>query len=75
MTIRYKIYLSFLLLVFSAGLFAQHPGPGVQPDAKQIRIVDTLTAQEKVSRNPVILRSEIDSLIRQYNASQVQQVV
>ena len=69
MTMRYKISFSILLLLLSAGLFAQ------QPDIKHIRIVDTLTAQEKTNRNPVILRSEIDSLIRQYNASQVQQVV
>ncbi len=75
MTMRYKIYLSVLLLVLSAGLFAQHPVPGVQPDTKHIRIVDTLTALEKVNRNPVILKAELDSLIRQYNASQVQQVV
>jgi hypothetical protein len=29
----------------------------------RIRIVDTLTAQEKQQRNPVLLRSEIDSLL------------
>lgn len=69
MTMRYKIYVSFLLLLFSARLFSQ------QPDTKHIRIVDTLTAQEKVNRNPVILKAELDSMISQYNASQVQQLV
>ncbi|HEY6063699.1 MAG TPA: hypothetical protein VIV35_08830 [Chitinophagaceae bacterium] len=72
---RYKIYISVLLLVLSAGLFAQHPGPAGQPDIKPIRIVDTLTAQEKLNRNPVILKAELDSMISQFNASQVQQVV
>ena len=69
MTMRYKIYISFLLLLFSARLFSQ------QPDIKHIRIVDTLTAQEKTNRNTVLLKAEIDSMIRQYNATQVQQVI
>ncbi|HMK24595.1 MAG TPA: hypothetical protein VK483_01095 [Chitinophagaceae bacterium] len=72
---RHKIYITLLLSLFSAVLFGQSPGPGGQLDTKHIRIVDTLTAQEKINRNPVILRSEIDSLIRHYNASQVPQVV
>ncbi len=75
MTMRYKIYFSLLLLVFSAGLFAQSTGPGGQPDTKHIRIVDTLTAQEKVNRNPVILKAELDSMISHYNASHPQQVL
>ncbi len=66
---RYKIYISLLLLLFSTGLSAR------QPDTRHIRIADTLTAQEKTTRNPVILKTELDSLIKQYNASQVQQVV
>lgn len=66
---RYKIYFSFLFLLLSAGLFAQ------QPDTQRIRIVDTLTAKEKINRNDVILKSEVDSLIKLYNDSQVQQVV
>lgn len=69
MTMRYKIYFPVLLLLFSSCLFAQ------QPDTKHIRIVDTLTAQEKANRNPLILKAELDSMIRQYNAAQVQQVV
>ena len=66
---RYKIYFSLLMLVISLGLCAQ------QHDSKHIRIVDTLTEQEKVNRNPIILKAELDSMIGQYNASQVQQVV
>jgi len=69
MIMRYKIYFSFFLLFFSMALFAQ------QPDAKHIRIVDTLTIQEKTNRNPVILKSELDSMIKQFNASQPQQVI
>ena len=72
---RYKIYLSVLLLFISATLFSQPTGSGGQPDTKHIRIVDTMTAQEKVNRNPVILKAELDSLIKKFNASQVQQVV
>ena len=66
---RYKIYISFLLLLFSTGLLAQQPG------TKHIRIVDTLTPQEKAARNPIILKAEFDSLITQFNASQPQQVI
>lgn len=60
----YKTYCSLFLLLFSTALFAQ------QTDAKHIRIADTLTAQEKVNRYPVILKSELDSLIKQFNANQ-----
>jgi hypothetical protein len=80
-----KINFSLLLLVLSVGLYAQHPGPGGQPsytgvsegkpDTRHIRIVDTLTAQEKSNRNLVILRLELDSMISQFNANQPQQVV
>ncbi len=69
---RHKIYITFLLSLFSAALFAQSPGSG---EPKHIRIVDTLTAQEKVNRNPVLLKAELDSMISRYNASQAQQVV
>jgi len=37
---------------------------------KGIRIADTLTAQEKVSRNTVLLKSELDSLVRLYHVSE-----
>jgi hypothetical protein len=78
-TMRYKIYLLLLSLLVFSGLMAQtpshNPGSGGKADTKQIRIADTLTAQEKSNRNPVILKTELDSLIKQYNASQAQQVV
>ncbi len=60
---RYKIWISLLLLAVSPLLLAQ------QADRKPIRIVDTLTIKEKAERNPVILRSELDSMIKQYIAS------
>jgi cell division protein FtsL len=69
MSMRYKIYISLLLLLLSTGLVAQ------QPNTKHIRIVDTLTAQEKTKRNPVILKAELDSMIKQFNDSQPQQVI
>lgn len=37
-----------------------------QTDTKHIRVVDSLTAQEKINRNPLLLRSEIDSLVKLY---------
>jgi cell division protein FtsB len=36
------------------------------PAKKEIRIVDTLTTQEKAERNPILLRTEIDSLVKLY---------
>jgi hypothetical protein len=69
MIMRYKIYLSLLLLLLSVGLVAQ------QQNTKYIRIVDTLTAQEKTNRNPVILKAELDSMIKQFNDSQPRQVI
>ncbi len=69
MHMRYTIYTFFMLLFFSAGLQAQ------QPIVKPIRIVDTLTTQEKTGRNPVILKSELDSMIKQFNDSQPVQLV
>ena len=41
---------------------------------KGIRIADTLTAQEKVSRHTVLLKSELDSLIRLYHVSETKTV-
>jgi len=64
MIMRYKIYISFLLLLFSTVIFSQHA------ETRSIRIVDTLTTQEKTNRNPVILKSELDSLVQQWNANQ-----
>lgn len=37
-----------------------------QQTAKPIRIADTLTQKEKAERNPVLLRSELDSLVKLY---------
>lgn len=42
-----------------------------QSGNKPIRIVDTLTTLEKNNRNPVLLKSELDSLIKQYTVSQL----
>jgi hypothetical protein len=61
---RNKIAISLFLLLVTAGMYAQQ-------DKNPIRIVDTLTTQEKTNRNPVILKTELDSLIKQYNISQV----
>jgi Sec-independent protein translocase protein TatA len=40
-----------------------------QPDKRKLRIVDTLTTQERNNRNPVILKAELDSMIQLYMAS------
>lgn len=66
---RYKLYFFLFSLLLSAGLFAQ------QPDNRHIRIVDTLSTQEKATRNPIILKTELDSLVKQFNASQPQRVI
>ncbi|MEI9809047.1 MAG: hypothetical protein WDO16_14965 [Bacteroidota bacterium] len=44
-----------------------------QPDRSTIRIVDTLTKQERSNRNPVLLKAELDSMIQLYNAALPQQ--
>jgi hypothetical protein len=64
---KYKILLSFLLFFFLLESDAQQ-----QSDRRNIRIVDTLTTQERNNRNPVILKAELDSMIQSYNASQPQ---
>ena len=64
---RKKLFIVLLLTVLVSGLYAQ------QPVARHIRITDTLTAQEKTNRNPVILQSELDSLIKVYNTAQEQE--
>jgi hypothetical protein len=58
---HYKLIISLLFCLFTGCLLAQ------QPETKYIRIADTLTAQEKINRNTVILKSELDSLIKLYN--------
>jgi hypothetical protein len=62
MQLRYKIYLFLLLLLFSFGSSAQ-------ADTRPLRIVDTLSAAERTNRNPILLRSEVDSLVKQHNAA------
>lgn len=68
-----------LLLVLSAVCFGQPPqqvaNPADKPAVKHLRIADTLTPQEKLSRNTVILRSELDSLLKEANANQPVQLV
>jgi len=59
-----KLIISILFCLVGCSLAAQ------EPEKKSIRIVDTLTVQEKNNRNTVILKSELDSLISLYNASQ-----
>lgn len=59
---RYRLFLLFLFALFSVSLYAQ-------TETKNIRIVDTLTPQEKKSRNPIILKSELDSMIKLHEAS------
>jgi hypothetical protein len=61
---NYKLIISFFLCLAALTVVAQ------EPEKKSIRIVDSLTAQEKDNRNTVILKSELDSLIQLHNASQ-----
>jgi hypothetical protein len=66
---RYKILALLIGVVLTASLQAQ------PPEKKGLRIVDTLTRQELAGRDPVILRSEADSLIRQWLDAHPQQPV
>ncbi|MBI5856627.1 MAG: hypothetical protein HZB42_03165 [Sphingobacteriales bacterium] len=66
---RVKIFISIILLSLSPAIIAQ------RTDTPHIRVVDTLSAKEKSSRIPVILKTELDSLIKVYNATQVQQFI
>jgi hypothetical protein len=61
---KYKVILSALFLLLAYLLPAQPT-----PERRSIRIVDTLTAQERNSRNPIILRAELDSLLQLHNAT------
>lgn len=65
---RYKLFLFCSLIFFTGTLYAQQ-------ETKNIRIVDTLTPQEKRSRNPILLKAEVDSLIKLHEASIVKQPV
>ncbi len=59
-----KYIIIFLLFLVSLAVSAQDTG------RRGIRIVDTLTIQEKSDRNPVLLQSELDSLIQLHNSNQ-----
>ena len=59
---KYKLICWIFFSLLAASAFAQQD--------KGIRIADTLTAQEKSNRSTVLLQSELDSLIRLYNANQ-----
>ena len=61
---KHNLIISFLFCLAAVSIQAQGP------EKKSLRIVDTLTTQEKDNRNTVILKSELDSLIRLYNTSQ-----
>lgn len=53
-------YLVILLFLFSGIANAQ------QDSTRPLRIADTLTLKEQQERNPVLLRSEVDSLVKLY---------
>jgi cell division protein FtsB len=55
-------------------LLAIH-GFSQQPDMKAIKIRDTLTLQEKNSRNIILLRTELDSLVKLYNTAKITEPV
>lgn len=61
---RNKIFFLALLFFFSTGAMAQQPN-----ERKGIRIVDTLTTQERNTRNPIILKAELDSLLQLHTAN------
>jgi hypothetical protein len=55
-----KLILSVCLLFFGLLVLAQQPG------SRSLRIVDSLTAKETAERNPVLLKAELDSLLKAY---------
>lgn len=54
-----------VLLLFFFSLAGVVPAQNTKP----IKLVDTLTREEKNTRNPIILKAELDSLVKQYNAA------
>ena len=60
---RFKIWL--LLLVFPGMVFCQ------VVEKKPIRIADSLTKEELMNRDPVLLKTELDSLVKLYTPQQV----
>lgn len=63
---RFFILLYGLFLVHSMHLQAQQP-PALEK--KGLQVVDSLSPKEKAGRNVLLLRSELDSMIKQYNDS------
>ncbi len=59
----------FIIVVFACLLSSALSAQQQPQDKKSIRIVDTLTTQEKNNRNPVITKEEMDSLASAYNIS------
>jgi hypothetical protein len=55
-----KLVVCLMLFIGSTGLYAQ-------TDSTRIRIADTLSAEQKKSHNRVLLRSELDSLLKLYS--------
>lgn len=60
---RFKIWL--LLLLFPGMVFCQ------AVEKKPVRIADSLTKEELINRNPVLLKTELDSLVKLYTPQQV----
>lgn len=58
----------FAFLISVAGIMAVSAQQGAD-NRQQLRIVDTLTRQEKANRMPVLLKSELDSLVALHMAS------
>lgn len=58
-----------ILLLFCTGVLQSTISARQTPDRRQLRIVDTLTSQERNTRVPVLLKAEVDSLINLHMAS------
>lgn len=64
-----KLIVSLLFGLLTVFVFGQ------EPVRRSLRIADTLTAKDKTDENTVLLRSELDSLIKLYIAGQPQKPV
>lgn len=63
---KYNLLVSLLFICLLGTVTAQQQPP---PDKSKIRIVDTLSKQERSNRNPVLLKTELDSMIQLHMAS------
>jgi hypothetical protein len=52
------------IILFTCSFCIAFMGLAQQPTLKSLRIVDSLTVKEKAERNPVLLKAELDSLIK-----------